>query len=1246
MTISASPRASSGHSDDPAGLSIYALGRFEVYASATGRPISGGYWAQRKVQSLFKVLLIADGHRLHRERVQDILWPDFDLDQATAALRRTLYRLRQALAASGNESDAIIRLDADILSIAPEAIAFYDADRFEEAAVRLLSHPAEVAAYEETLALYGGDLLPDDLYEDWAQQPRERLRGLAVAVMEALTERYVAAGQIPPAIARLQDLLRLDPTHENAHRSLMELYARAGRRDDALRQFQLCKAALQRELDAEPSPETLALYREIAAGSISAAWPQVAPREAMEPTPGVDMHTGNRQERTKRVPFVGRTRELRELRTIAQGARDGHGHVVAFAGEPGAGKSRLAREFSMQECCQGAEVYWGYCYEVSGALPYGPLAEILSRHIRRHSRAEILHAAGNHVGMLATLVNEIRVYASGNESVPSTTPETARLLLFEAVTSYLLRAAQQARPLILVFDDLHWADAATLQLLDYIARQIQDAPLLLLILYRDTEITSSQSLRTMLHNWRRNGLATLRSLPPFAPEDVRQLLAALLGGEVDRDIAERLHRRTEGNPFFTQELANALLESGTVQRQDQRWQWTAPEAVGLPESVRTTVEARVARLGDQAAATLRAAAALGTRFDTRLLTAVRRADGLSEDQVFNDIEAAVHAGLLHELPARASMSPHPVEDFAFSHDLIRESLYCGLLNVRRRRLHQHIAQVLEQLGDPDSRAETLAYHYEAAGEVTKAVDYLLRAARHAEALYAYETAITDYHAAIERLNCLPRTPENAERLRESWERLSAAQERAADMRGTLVSCAEALKLGGTPEQRTELYLRMAQIERALGNYDRMRQHCEDGLDDLKQQQRAGHDPGPVPAALLRKALAVSLYRQGRYDAAQAIGNEVLSRLTTANAVEHIPDAYYVLGEIYAHRGNLEQAASYHEHALELYQRLDDLFGLARSYSTLGTCYADMNDLDRAITYHHRSIELHRQIGNIRGIYTALNNLSYLLTYRAEYHKALECTHEALDMIRRTGDHFARISVINNIGQIHERLGNLEEALRCYQEVQDASADFDDVLLRWVITANMAAIHTMLGNLEEAERYADRAIAMAEATRSSFSMILAQRSLGNVALAREDYARARHAFMQCLTYAHNAQEALTEAHLGLAQCDLHDQAIDAAEEHARKALALATASDDPYQIARTQRILAQIATARGEWERAQALFEEAIAAHRRLGNAFEGGGRTIAMVSRWPPAGVRRHMRTCWRRVLSLPAVAQELIWMQ
>jgi|GEM_PF-866068 len=1202
MTTSASPRATSEHSDSPSGISIYTLGRFEVYAPGTNQPLSGGYWAQRKVQSLFKVLLASDGHRLHRERVQDILWPDFDLDQAAVALRRTLYRLRQALAPGGVGPDTIIRLDNDILSIAPEAIAFYDAGRFEQMAINLINRPAAIPQYEEALALYGGDFLPDDLYEDWARAPRNRLRQLYITLAEALSDQYIADGRIPAAIARLQELLRIEPTHERAHRSLMELYAHHGRRDDALRQFQLYKTALQEELGAEPSAETLALYRKIAAGSSSttvsvpdrpqAAEPMADPRQSI---------TGQPQ----RSPFVGRSHEWRELQVIMHGTRAGHGHIVALAGEPGAGKSRLAREFTAQQRRVGAEVLWGHCYELSSALPYGPLAEILSRHVRTHTTADVLQAAGGQIAVLATLVTDIRSHAVVIESPDPSTPETGQLRLFEAVTGYLLRAARQANPLILVLDDLHWADAATLQLLDYFARQIADAPLLLLILYRSTEANSaSQMLRNMLYNWRRDGLATLLTLKPLNPEDVRQLLAALFSSEVDRAIAEHLYQRTAGNPFFIHELTSSLLESGHVQQQDQHWQWTTASIAGLPESIRTAVEARVARLGE-ADATLRAAAALGTRFDSRLLTAVRRADGRSEEQVLRDLEAAVRAGLIRELPADQLMTGQS-EDFAFRHDLIREALYEGLIGLRRRWLHRQIARALESMDDPDSHAETLAYHYEAAGEMAQAINYLLRAAQHAETVYAYETAIASYRAAIDRMTRLPPSA-TTERLRETWARLSAAQERIADLRGTVQSCEEALKLGGTPEQRTELYLRMAEIERVLGNYERMQEHCEAGLRDLEAQQRAGQHPGPVPAALLRKALAIGLYRRGRYDEALTISNEVLSTLNAAGAAEHIPDTYAVLGEIYGHRGDPKTALAYHERALELYQQLNNLTGMARSYSMIGSYYADMNDLDRAITYHYRSIELHRRVGNIRGIYAALNNLSYLLTYRADYNEALNCANEALSMIRRTGDHFALVSVLNNIGQIHERLGNLEEALHYYQEVQDASTHFNDALLHWVITNNMATIHTLLGNLGEAERYAERALAMAESTHSSYSMILAQRSIGNLALALGDFARARQAFTRCLAYGQNIEEALTEAHLGLAQCAFHDQNLDAAERHAQEVLALATAANnDSYQMARAKRVIAQVAAARGEWERAHLLFEEAINIHHQLGNTLEEG----------------------------------------
>lgn len=264
-------------------LVVTTLGRFEVRRELD--PISGGQWRRRKVWELFKLLLSADQHRLHREQIQEILWPASANERAASSFGKTLYLLRRALepglAAGYGSSSTYVILDHDILQLPPGSMSI-DADLFEAATrqlqVRLRTrvaqtdssqdHSALLDEFDQVIALYEGDFLPEDLYEDWAQKRRTRLQRMYCWLLENAAQIAIEGAMGTRACDYLQTLLEHNRTDEPAHHQLMLVYARLGRRSDALRQFQFLCEALHEDLHASPMPETVGLYRTIQEGQV------------------------------------------------------------------------------------------------------------------------------------------------------------------------------------------------------------------------------------------------------------------------------------------------------------------------------------------------------------------------------------------------------------------------------------------------------------------------------------------------------------------------------------------------------------------------------------------------------------------------------------------------------------------------------------------------------------------------------------------------------------------------------------------------------------------------------------------------------------------------------------------------------------------------------------------------------------------------------------------------------------------
>jgi len=455
--------------------------------------------------------------------------------------------------------------------------------------------------------------------------------------------------------------------------------------------------------------------------------------------------------------FVGRKPELAELRAALERVMLGRGSMVLVAGEPGIGKSELADRLGTEAAERGAEVLWGRSWEGEGAPPYWAWAQVIRDYLRERKGSEIQSLLGDAAPYVAQIVPEVR---DRLPDLPTPTPldsEQARFRLFDAITNFLKFAAE-ARPLVLLLDDLHWGDKPSLLLLQFLAHEIGDARLLVVAIYRDVEVSRGHPLADVLPSLRRERTVERILLRGLPEEDVRAMLAALRGETLPDALAHAISRETEGNPFFIQEIVRHLIEEGVLSREGAVWtSHSRLEEIGLPESVRDVIGRRLGRLSEACTKLLTVASVLGREFG---LDALERVAALDKERLLDVLDEAVNARVVEEAPQRLGR-------YRFSHALVRESLYEELSTVERFRCHLRVAEVLEALysRDPGPHLAELAHHFRQAlpgGDVDKAVDYALRAGDHANEGLAYEEAVIHYEHALEALDL--RT-ESAERLR-------------------------------------------------------------------------------------------------------------------------------------------------------------------------------------------------------------------------------------------------------------------------------------------------------------------------------------------------------------------------------------------------------------------------------------------------------------------------------------------------
>ena len=436
--------------------------------------------------------------------------------------------------------------------------------------------------------------------------------------------------------------------------------------------------------------------------------------------------------------FVGREREMDQLRAALEEAMSGQGRMVMLSGEPGIGKTHIAQVLAGIAVERGAQVLWGGCYENGPiSLPYLPFVEALRAYVLSSEADDLQPTLSVSLSELARIVPEVHL-KTHVEFRPPGDPEEDRFRLLQAVSDVLINAAS-IQPLMLVLEDLHDADSGTLDLLTRVAHDIGGANLLIVGTYRDAAVDRSHPLsRTMAGLSRIPGFKRI-PMRGLAAEEIRQIASSVTGKEIALGLAEAVERETEGNPLFVQEVVRHLIEQGLLSREEARLQVPGDEALvsRTPEGLREIIGMRLSRLSDDCNHLLDIVSVIGREFN---LAVLQRIAMISEDSFYSALKEAQSAGVIKE-----HSSVGAVVTYRFVHALFRQTIYEEILAPRRIRLHQQVAIALDDVYPTrlDEHAAELAKHYSyssEAADLAKTVEYSETAAKQAMSVYAYGEA--------------------------------------------------------------------------------------------------------------------------------------------------------------------------------------------------------------------------------------------------------------------------------------------------------------------------------------------------------------------------------------------------------------------------------------------------------------------------------------------------------------------------
>lgn len=649
-------------------VQIALLGDFSVRIG--GRTVPAAAWPTRRAAELVQLLAISEGRQLLRDQVVEALWPHLDATAGAANLRKAAHLARQAT----GEVDAVV-LRLGCVELFPEHTVVVDAEDFEQAAREALAR-GDAAACDAALSRWSGELLPTARYEDWAEPVRRRLNATRLDCLRA-------AG-------RWAEVVEADPLDEAAYRELMRAALRAGSRAAAVRWYGRLRRALFSELGVAPGQETEALYLECVA---SAAGPE----------------TG----------LVGREQELAQLDALVPADRPAGGGGVALRGPAGIGKTALCRAFAEREAARGAAVVTVDC-EASLA-PYGPVADLVTALLDENVAARLPeHTAG----VLAALAPETGLVA------PRGGPLTRHQII--GALRRLVLAVGEGRRVLVVADDLHAADDASVEALLNLATPRDPITLLLSLRDRPCPATLDAHLNRLVRAHR----LRLMEVGPLAVDDAAELARSVAGRPLEDTAARSIAELAAGNPFAVIELAR----SGDP----------APDG-RLPADVGRALVGRLVDLPDEAVALLERLAVLGEHVDPT--EAVALTDG-DETEACRLLDAALEAGVLVVSGDR----------YRFRHDLVRRALGEQVPPHERQAVHREAARRLRSVGGP---AAEEARHWLAGGRPLEAVEPLLRVARQSLELGAFSVAID----ALDRV--LVAAPDHAAALRWRAEALDA-----------------------------------------------------------------------------------------------------------------------------------------------------------------------------------------------------------------------------------------------------------------------------------------------------------------------------------------------------------------------------------------------------------------------------------------------------------------------------------------
>jgi len=839
--------------------------------------------------------------------------------------------------------------------------------------------------------------------------------------------------------------------------------------------------------------------------------------------------------------LVNRTMELGKLNGAFNDATSCKSSIVAVQGEAGVGKTRLMHELaSAQE--RAAVVLAGRCREEK--IPYGPWVELLREYVGQ-APGELLHRIlGSRSSEFAKLVPDVTVKIG---TVPQSKPlseEHDRIRLYETITQFLISVSNE-KPLILLLDDMHWADEASLSLLEYFVLGSSNHRVLTLVGYRTEDADPNSPLSKTLMRLNKERLLESLTVKNLTSEETIELIKRTFGEQtITPEFSDLIYGRTGGNPFFVEEVLRSLVEDGTIFRTETKWDRKPIQEITLPDSVKLALKSRLSKLAPETMNTLTMASVIGSEFDLAILREVTQTQ---EDALLDQLKIGVDSGLIQEVPSK--------DAFRFSDNRIRERFLGDMLQSRRRRYHVKVAEAMEKVYSKklDKPAESIMNHFSEGGDTERTIKYSIMAGDRNGTIHAYEQAMADYKRALDLIELEGGRDEEKGAI---LEKLGHCCDLAGHYQESVQSYEQAVAIF----EKLRDFRSCARISVLLSLAVAWAKSFRDSLLVLRRALRYTEEtPDSYEAAGIYSQLALCLETMDEFDEVKSWGKRALEAGEKSGNYAAVSDALATMGFSLTDTGHIDEGLPLLEKSLEIALQHDETFWQVLVALFNLPSYTYPRDLSKAREILSRFLDSVKRENILFWQAHGLAWLSKLDWLSGNWTLAMKEIEETYDIQRRVGFKFVYTGVGHPEacrGLIHLGFGDLEQAEKYLQAAstiqyerstaiveahlafaelrleqgseEDAKTHFEICvnafkvaefstmpLLNVETLLHLTSIYARRGQLEEARKMSQWSMRLAETLKSDAGLAMASQAEANLLLATGDSKGAMDAFLKSL-----------------------------------------------------------------------------------------------------------------------------------